>query len=72
MENMAILDAVEKLEESNEEQKQTLEQLHEQFKDLRKDPRFAKMPMDDLEKLCVAYLETWIKTNKEIIDILKK
>jgi len=48
-----------------------LEQLDEQFKDLRTNPKFEGL-VDDLEKLGVAYLTTWIKSNSEIIEILNK
>ena len=67
---MSILNAVEKLENLNNEQKQNLEQLHEQFEDLRADPRFANLPMNELEDLFLSYLKIWIKTNTKIIDIL--
>ena len=38
---------------------------------MRLDPRLAGL-IDDLENLFYAYLKTWIKTNTEILDILKK
>jgi len=68
---MVVFEVVEKLEKLNEEQKTTLEQLHEQFEDLAKDPRFSGLPMDEIENLFSAYLKTWIKTNKDIINLLK-
>ena len=68
---MSILDAIEKLENSNQKLKNDLEQLDEQFKDLRKDPKFEGL-VDELEELGVAYLKTWIKSNSEIIEILKE
>jgi len=67
---MSILDVVEKLEDSNKENKMNLEQLHEQFDDLRADPRFVNLPMNELENLFLEYLKVWIKTNTEIIDLL--
>jgi len=67
---MSILDVVEKLEDSNKENKMNLEQLHEQFDDLRADPRFVNLPMNELENLFLEYLRVWIKTNTEIIDLL--
>ena len=69
---MVVIDVIEKLEALNKEQKVTLEQLHEQFIDLQKDPRFSGLPMDDLEDLFSAYLKTWINTNTEIMKILLK
>ena len=68
---MTISGIVEKLQQLNNEQKITLEQLHEQFIDLGKDPRFSELDMNELENLFVAYLKTWIKTNNEVIELLK-
>ena len=68
--NMSILDVVQKLEDSNKENKLNLEQLHEQFDDLRADPRFENLPMNELENLFLEYLKVWIKTNSEIIELL--
>ena len=67
---MSILDVVQKLEDSNKENKSNLEQLHEQFDDLRTDPRFKNLPMEELENLFLEYLRVWIKTNTEIIELL--
>ena len=69
---MAVMEVIEKLESLNQEQKITLEQLHEQFVDLQADPRFAGLPMGELENLFSAYLKTWISTNKEIVETLLK
>ena len=68
---MAIDDAIKKLETSNQGLNVILENLDEQLADIRKDPRLKGL-IDDLENLFYAYLKTWIKTNNEIIDILKK
>ncbi len=68
---MGIDVAIKKLETSNQELKVTLEQLNEQFKELRTDPKFEGL-VDDLEKLGVAYLKTWINSNSDIIEILNK
>ena len=67
---MSIVQVIEKLDATNKEQKLNLEQLHEQFVDLKADPRFAELPIDDLENLFLAYLKTWIKSNTEIKRIL--
>jgi len=64
-------DAIEKLETSNKGLKVILENLDEQLTDIRLDPRLKGL-VDDLENLFYAYLKTWIKSNNEIIDILKK
>jgi hypothetical protein len=69
---MGILDAVEKLEASNKELKVTLEEFHEQFVDLHADPRFIKLPIDELENLFLAYVKTWISTNTDVLEMLVK
>jgi len=68
---VAIEDAIKKLEISNQGLNVILENLDEQLADIRLDPRLEGL-IDDLENLFYAYLKTWIKTNTEIIDILKK
>jgi len=68
---MTVEDAIKKLEISNQGLNVILENLDEQLKDIRLDPRLEGL-IDDLENLFYAYLKTWIKTNTEIIDILKK
>ncbi len=66
-----IDDAIKKLETSNEGLKVILENLDEQLTDIRLDPRLKGL-VDDLENLFYAYLKTWIKSNNEILKILKK
>ncbi len=68
---MAIDDAIKKLETSNDGVKVILENLDEQLKEIRLDPRLEGL-VDDLENLFYAYLKNWIKSNNEILDILKK
>ena len=68
---MAITEAIKKLEISNQGLNVILENLDEQLADMRLDPRLEGL-IDDLENLFFAYIKTWIKTNTEIIDILKK
>ncbi len=68
---MGIDDAIKKLEISNQGLKVILENLDEQLAEIRLDPRLKGL-VDDLENLFYAYLKTWIKSNTEIIDILKK
>lgn len=67
---MDILDVVQRMKDSNQELELTLGQLHDQFSDLSKDPRFEGVPMDGLEELFLAYLKTWIKTNTSVIESL--
>ena len=68
---MSSEDAIKKLETSNQGLKVILEHLNEQLADIRLDPRLEGL-VDDLENLFYAYLKTWIKSNSEVIDILKK
>ena len=68
---MSSEDAIKKLETSNQGLKVILEHLNEQLSDMRLDPRLEGL-MDDLENLFYAYIKTWIKSNSEVIDILKK
>jgi len=68
---MGTDDAIKKLETSNKGLKVILENLDEQLKDIRLDPRLKGL-VDDLENLFYAYLKTWIKSNNEVLDILKK
>ncbi len=68
---MGVDEAIKKLETSNKGLKVILENLDEQLKDIRLDPRLKGL-VDDLENLFYAYLKTWIKSNNEILDILNK
>ena len=68
---MGMDDAIKKLETSNKGLKVIVENLDEQLKDIRLDPRLKGL-VDDLENLFYAYLKTWIKSNNEILEILKK
>ena len=68
---MTVEDAIKKLETSNQGLAVIIENLDEQLADIRLDPKLEGL-IDDLENLFYAYLKTWIKTNTEIIDILKK
>ncbi len=65
------IEAIQKLETSNQGLKVILENLDEQLADIRSDPRLEGL-VDDLENLFYAYLKTWIKSNTEVIGILKK
>ena len=68
---MGIDEAIQKLDTSNQWLKIILENLNEQLSDIRSDPRLEGL-VDDLENLFYAYLKTWMKSNNEILDILKK
>ena len=68
---MSLDDAIKKLETSNVGLKVIIENLDEQLKEIRLDPRLEGL-VDDLENLFYAYLKTWIKSNTEILEILRK
>lgn len=68
---MGAEDAIKKLETSNQGLDVILNNLDEQFAEIRGDPRLAGL-VDDLEALFYAYLKTWVKSNNEIIDTIKK
>jgi hypothetical protein len=68
---MGLDDAIKKLEVSSQGLEVILENLDEQLADIRKDPKLEGL-VDDLENLFYAYLKTWMKSNAEILDILKK
>ena len=68
---MGVDEAIKKLEVSNEGLEVIIGNLDEQLADIKKDPRLEGL-VDDLENLFYAYLKTWIKSNSEIIDILKR
>lgn len=68
---MGVEDAIKKLETSNQGLQVILDNLDEQLKSIRSDPKLAGM-VDDLETLFYAYLKTWMKSNNEIIDVLKE
>jgi hypothetical protein len=63
--------AIKKLEISNQGLKVILEHLNENLADMRQDPKLKDV-VDDLENLFYAYLKTWIKSNNDILEILKK
>ena len=68
---MGAEEAIKKLETSNQGLQVILDNLDEQLKTIRSDPKLSGM-VDDLETLFYAYLKTWMKSNNEIIELLKK
>ena len=68
---MSVAEAIMKLQARTQEIKIDKKELHEQFKNLREDPRFEGLS-DDIENLFLEYLKTWINTNTDVLDILIK
>lgn len=68
---MSVDSAIKKLEISNQGLKVILEHLDENLADMRLDPKLAGV-VDDLQNLFYAYLQTWIKSNNDILEILIK
>ncbi|MGY5150982.1 MAG: hypothetical protein ACW9XA_01760 [Candidatus Nitrosopumilus sp. bin_6a] len=68
---MGAEEAIKKLETSNQGLQVILDNLDEQLKAIRSDPKLSGM-VDDLETLFYAYLKTWMKSNNEILELLKK
>ena len=68
---MGAEDAIKKLETSNQGLQVILDNIDDQLKAIRADPKLTGM-VDDLETLFYAYLKTCMKSNNEIIDTLKK
>lgn len=68
---MGVEVAIEKLNVSNLGLNIILSGIHDQLADIRLDPRLEGLT-DDLEALFESYLATWLKTNTQVIDILKK
>jgi hypothetical protein len=68
---MSSIEAIKKLEKSNQHVQTIIDHLDTQLADIRTDPRLADL-VDDLEKLFYAYLKTWIKSNSEVIELLSR
>lgn len=67
---MGTTQAIEKLETSNQGIQVILDHLEEQLADMKQDPRLEGL-MDDLENLFHVYLKTWLKSNTDVIAMLK-
>lgn len=68
---MSVMEAIEKLKTSNQGLSIILENVHEQLGDIGSDPRLEGLT-SDLENLFESYLETWINSNYDILNILEK
>jgi len=69
--DMGADEAIKKLETSNKELNTILDDLGRTLLELRSDPRLEGL-IDDLENLFHSYLKTWIKSNADVISILKQ
>jgi hypothetical protein len=67
---MGTEEAIKKLEMSNQELHGILDDVGKTLEELHSDPRLEGL-VDDLENLFHSYLKTWIKSNNEILNILK-
>ena len=67
---MAFDDAIKKLELGNHGINMILENLDEQFKEIRADQRLEGLA-DDLEQLFHSYLKAWKTSNTDVIELLK-
>ncbi len=65
--NAAIL----KLENSNLGLNEILKDIDQTFVNMRSEPKLKGL-VGDLENLFHSYLKTWIKSNSDIVDMLKK
>ncbi|QLH05059.1 hypothetical protein C5F49_06810 [Nitrosopumilus oxyclinae] len=68
---MTLNQAITQLQISNQGIEVILDNLDGQLADIRRDPRLECL-VDDLENLFHSYLKTWMKSNNEVLDILKK
>lgn len=68
---MSVETAIKKLKISNQGLKVIQETVHEQLEEIGSDPRLAGLAVD-LENLFKSYLDTWVKSNSEILEILEK
>jgi hypothetical protein len=68
---MSVKMAIKKLKISNHGINLIQETVHEHLEDLGSDPRFAGITID-LENLFKSYLDTWEKSNLEVLATLEK
>ncbi len=60
-----------KLENSNLGLNEILKDIDQTFVNMRSEPKLKGL-VGDLENLFHSYLKTWIKSNSDIVDMLKK
>jgi len=68
---MGVELAIEKLKISNQGLLIIQKNVHEQLSEIATDPKMEGLTVD-LENLFESYLDTWVKSNLEIISLLEK
>ena len=68
---MGVELAIEKLNTSNHGLQIIQKNVHDQLGEIATDPRLEGLIVD-LENLFESYLDTWVKSNLEIISLLEK
>lgn len=68
---MSVELAIEKLETSNTGLQIIRKNIHEQLGEIATDPKLEGLTVD-LENLFESYLDTWVKSNLDIISHLRK
>ncbi len=68
---MRLNDAIQKLETSNDGITLILQNIDDNFEEIRTNPRLQELA-DDLEHILHSYLKAWKATNTEILEFLKK
>ncbi len=68
---MAVELAIEKLKTSNQGLQIIQKNVHDQLSEIAIEPKLEGLTID-LENLFESYLDTWVKSNLEIISLLEK
>ena len=68
---MGVELAIQKLKTSNQGLLIIQKNVHDQLGEIATDPKLEGLTID-LENLFESYLDTWVKTNLEIISLLEK
>ena len=68
---MTFVLAIEKLKTTNQGINLIRENIHESLAEIGSDPKLEGLTID-LENLFESYLDTWVKSNSEILEILEK
>ena len=68
---MTFVLAIKKLKTTNQGINLIRENVHESLAEIGSDPKLEGLTID-LENLFESYLDTWVKSNSEILEILEK